>query len=177
MAVNAATLNLIKEFEGFEGKAYYDPVGVLTIGYGHTNLSGQPPKVVPGLTISEPEASKLLVRLLDKVYEPAVKKNVKVPLTENQYGALVSWTYNLGEGNLKKSTMLKRLNAGDYEGAADEMLKWNRAGGKVLRGLTRRRKAERALFLTPQGNERKPPVTVDTPPLTLWDLIKKLFGL
>lgn len=132
--------SLIRRFEGLELHAYRDPVGVLTIGYGHTT------NVRPGQVITESEAEELLRYDLSWV-EDAINKSVTVDLNQNQFDALASWVYNLGETNLRNSTMLKKLNAGDYEGAADEMLRWNKAGGKVLRGLVRRRKAERDLFL------------------------------
>lgn len=143
--INEESLELIKSFEGLELEAYADPVGVLTIGYGHTNAAG-PPKVYRGQKITAKEAEEILLNDL-KSYEASVQKAVKVLLNANQYGALVSFTYNLGAGNLQKSTLLRKLNAKDYHGAADEFLKWNKAGGKTLRGLTRRREAERALFL------------------------------
>jgi hypothetical protein len=90
-------------------------------------------------------------------YSSAVDRLVKVPLNANQYGALTSFTYNLGEGNLAKSTLLKKLNAGDYRSAAAEFAKWNRAGGKIMAGLTRRRKAEAQLFITPIGASAQAP--------------------
>lgn len=179
MAINKEALDLIKRFEGFRSKAYLDPVNVLTIGYGHTNLSGYPPKITPSSTISEAEASKLLERVLEDVYEKAVDRNVKVPLNENQRGALVSFTYNLGEGNLKKSTLLKKLNAKDYAGAAAEFPKWNKAGGKVLKGLVRRREAEQKLFLKAAPlvgpATTKPTDGKDTPGL-IWAILKWLFS-
>ena len=142
--INKETLELIKEFEGRELEAYVDPVGVWTIGYGHTAMAGSPiPKKGMKLTVQEAEA--LLLKDLVK-YENPVRRLVKVPLTDNQYGALVSFTYNLGEGNFSKSTLLKKVNAKDFAGAVKEFAKWNKAGGKVLRGLTRRRAAETALF-------------------------------
>ena len=92
----------------------------------------------------------------------------RAPLNQNQFDALVSWTFNLGPGNLRSSTLLKRLNAGDYRGAADEFLKWNKADGKVLPGLTKRREAERALFLEPVTSPRPAPrpATMPKPPPT-----------
>ena len=82
-----------------------------------------------------------------KRFESSVNNLVKVPLTQNQFDALVSLTYNIGSGNFASSTLLKKLNAKDYQGAADQFPRWNKAKGKVLNGLTRRRAAERALFL------------------------------
>lgn len=131
--------SLIKEFEGLRLHAYKDPVGIWTIGYGHTKTA------VEGMKITMRGAEELLRHDLVWV-EKAIKKNVRVPLTQNQYDALASWVYNLGETNLRKSTLLKKLNAGDYHGAGQEMLRWNKAGGKVLKGLTRRREAEVALW-------------------------------
>lgn len=146
-AINKDTLKLIKEFEGLELEAYKDAVGVWTIGYGHTAAAGQPhPK--KGMVVTAQEAEKLLLQDLT-VYENAVRKGVKVPINDNQYGALVSFTYNLGPGNFQKSTLLKKVNNKDFAGAALEFAKWNKAGGKVLNGLTRRRAAEAALFRKP----------------------------
>lgn len=131
---------LIQQFEGCREKAYQDCVGVWTIGYGHTG------NVKAGQVISKKEADRLLSEDL-KRFESGVEKNVKVALTQNQFDALVSFCYNLGVGSLQKSTLLKKLNNGDHKGAAEEFLKWNKAGGKVLTGLVRRREAERQLFL------------------------------
>lgn len=131
---------LIQRFEGCREKAYQDCVGVWTIGYGHTG------NVRAGQVITKQEAERLLSEDL-KRFEAGVEKNVKVSLTQNQFDALVSFCYNLGVGNLQKSTLLKKLNAGDYKGAGDEFLKWNKAGGSVVKGLTNRRKDERELFL------------------------------
>jgi lysozyme len=131
---------LIRNAEGDRLTAYYCPAGVLTIGVGHTG-----PDVKPGMRITQAESDALLSADLAK-FEKAVARNVKVPLTQNQFDALVSFTYNLGEGNLKSSTLLKRVNAGDMGGAAAEFIKWNKAAGKVLGGLTTRRACEAALF-------------------------------
>ena len=157
MAVNRATLDLIVEFEGIRTEAYPDPAhgwAVPTIGIGHTSAAG-PPKVYMGLRITEAEAYDILERDLVQ-YANVVKKAVKVPLTENQFGALVSFCFNLGPSNLLRSTLIKKLNAGDYEGAANEFGKWNRAGGKVLKGLTRRRAAEAELFRSGVTTPSKP---------------------
>src|SRR5690348_1914128 len=108
---NKATLDLIIEFEGLKLTAYQDSVGVWTIGVGHT--SDDYFKVYKGLTITKDKAYDLLNHDL-KEAEAAVDKLVKVPLNSNQRGALTSWTFNLGQGNLASSTMLKKLNAGDY---------------------------------------------------------------
>ena len=146
MTLNQASIDLIKEYEGLECTAYQDAVGVWTIGYGHTDAAGAP-SVIKGMTITEAKAEAMLARDLAQ-YEAAVDAAVKVSLSENERGALVSLCYNIGPNAFRRSTALLRLNAGDYNGAAEAMTWWNKAGGKVLRGLVRRREAERALFLT-----------------------------
>lgn len=149
MKTNAAALALIQEFEGFRASWYSDPVGVKTIGYGHTDAAGHPRYADnKALVLTKADAQIVLSRDLGQ-YEAAVTKAVTVPLNENQFGALVSFTYNLGAGNLQSSTLLRKLNAGDYAGAGAEFPRWNKAGGRVLAGLTRRRAAERALFEKP----------------------------
>lgn len=144
MRVSEKGLDLIKRFEGRRLKAYRDSVGVLTVGFGHTDAAG-PPKVHSGMEITAQEAEDILRKDLTK-YEDVVNDYVTVPLNQNQFDALVSFCFNLGPGNLKSSTLLKKLNAGDYDGAASEFGKWTLAGGRRLRGLVRRRKAERDLF-------------------------------
>ncbi|QLS33669.1 lysozyme [Citrobacter sp. RHBSTW-00903] len=137
---------LIKKFEGCKLTAYQDSVGVWTIGYGWTQpVDGKP--IRAGMTIKQETAERLLKTGMVS-YESDVSRLVKVGLTQGQFDALVSFTYNLGARSLSTSTLLRKLNAGDYAGAADEFLRWNKAGGKVLNGLTRRREAERALFLS-----------------------------
>lgn len=141
--INEAGLNLIKEFEGLKLEAYLCPARVPTIGYG-TTVYPNGEKVSLGDTCTEEEAHKYLISDVDK-FENSVKKLVKVELNENQFSALVSFCYNLGAGNLKKSTLLRRLNSGDYN-VGNEFLKWNKASGKILKGLTRRRESEKQLF-------------------------------
>jgi lysozyme len=145
MQISDRGLDLIKQFEGLELEAYQDIVGVWTIGYGHTSMAG-PPEVVPGMEISEREATKILRRDLDQ-YENAVEKAVKVDITQNMFDALTSITYNIGVNGMKSSTFIKRLNKEDFVGAAEAMKWWNKAGGEVVSGLVRRRNAEAALFL------------------------------
>lgn len=158
-------LQHIKRFEGFYEYVYDDlsPLqsgrhpewkggyvhGTLTIGYGHTNLSGREPRLHPGMRVTEKVASDILVNVLRDVYEPALRRNVKVPLNQGQWDAMVSWIYNLGEPNLKKSTLLKRINQGRFDDVPAEIMKWNRAGGRVLRGLSNRRRAECAMWRGP----------------------------
>ena len=134
---------LIKKFEGCELEAYQCSAGVWTIGYGHTK------DIVEGMTISKEQAEEMLVDELHE-YENYINKYVTVALSQNQFDALVSWVYNLGPANLKASTLLKVLNQGKYEDVPAQIKRWNKAGGKVLEGLIRRREAEACLF---QGKE------------------------
>lgn len=146
MNISLKGIELIKSFEGLQLKAYRDSVGVLTIGYGWTQpVDGKPLR--DGMVIDKPTAERLLKTGVVQ-YEDAVNKLVKVKITQGQFDALVSFAYNLGIRSLSTSTLLKKLNAGDSAGAADEFPKWNKAGGKILTGLVRRREAERALFLS-----------------------------
>ena len=152
MQTNEAGVALIKRFEGLRLAAYPDPAhgwAVPTIGYGHTSAAGAP-QVKRGMRITEAEAEAVLRADLGQ-YERAVTEAVTVPLTGNQFSALASFTFNLGAGNLRSSTLLSKLNRGDHAGAAAEFTRWNRARGAVLPGLTRRREAERDLFLTPDS--------------------------
>jgi lysozyme len=146
MKVNTAAINLIKQFEGLRLKAYLCPAKIWTIGYGHTAMAG-PPAPKSGMTITEAEASAILVQDVSK-FAQGVAAMIKVPVTENQFGAVVSMAFNVGLGAMGKSTLMRKLNAKDYAGAANEFMKWTKASGKVLPGLVRRRQAERTLFLT-----------------------------
>jgi lysozyme len=132
-------ISLIKKFEGCELRSYQDAVDVWTVGYGHTK------DVKPGQMITKEEAEEMLIEELTE-YCSYVETAVEVPLHQNQFDALVSWTYNLGPTNLNSSTMLKKLNAGEYEDIPEQIKRWNKAGGKVLPGLERRRLAESLLF-------------------------------
>ena len=146
MNISKIGIELIKSFEGCYLKAYKCPAGVWTIGWGTTEpINGVKPH--EGMSITQQQADDLLVKNL-KSYENSVNKYVTYTnLNQNQFDALVSFTYNCGAGALQKSDLLKKLNKGDIQGAADELLRWNKANGKVLNGLTRRREAERKLFL------------------------------
>lgn len=149
MRISEKGTALIKQFEGCSLTAYPDP-GTggepWTIGYGWTSpVDGKPVK--RGMTIDQATAERLLKTGIVS-YENDVSKLVKVRLTQSQFDALVSFAYNLGARALSTSTLLRKLNAGDYAGAADEFLRWNKAGGKVMPGLTNRRKAERDVFLS-----------------------------
>ena len=149
MYISKKGLDLIKLFESLELKAYRCPAGIWTIGYGHTK------GVYPGMVITEELADKFLV---DDVwnFEREVESLVTVEITQGQFDALVSFAFNVGSDidddliaeGLGDSTLLRLLNKRDFQGAADEFPKWNKSRGKVLNGLTKRRKAERELFLS-----------------------------
>lgn len=139
MKISAEGLALIKKFEGCELTAYQCSAGVWTIGYGHTK------GVEKGMTISKESAEEMLIEELNE-YEDYITDNVTSPLSQNQFDAMVSWVYNLGPSNLLASTLLKVLNAGDYEGVPAQIKRWNKAGGQTLDGLIRRREAESLLF-------------------------------
>ena len=136
-----AVVGVIKHFEGYSPVVYKDAAGYLTIGFGHL--------IKPGEKIAEPLLGDAAERLLQQDIAPktvAVSARVSVPLFQGQFDAVLSWTYNLGEGALKSFTMLKKINAGRHEEVPAQIKRWNRAGGKVLKGLERRREAEAALY-------------------------------
>jgi len=133
--INSASLNLVKRFEGFVGHVYYDSVGVRTIGYGCTTACEHM------TSITEPKAAKLLSEMLQNSYGACVRSHVKHLLTENQYGALTSFVYNLGCGVLE-GNLLSHLNSGNFAVAESEMLQYDHAGNQVLAGLRTRRQAE-----------------------------------
>ena len=139
MNVSQNCVELIKYFEGFEDTAYLCPANVWTIGYGRTR------NVKEGDRITEAQAERDLLEELEE-FKHQVLHSVKVELTQNELDALTSWTYNLGVGNLKSSTLLKKLNAGNKSEVPAEMIRWNKANGKVLAGLTKRREAEAELW-------------------------------
>lgn len=136
-------VEMVKFFEGFRANAYIDAVGVPTIGYGTTQIEGKP--VQMGTSISQEEATKLMAQDLGQ-FENTVNKAVKVSVNNNQFSAMVSFTYNVGSGAFTDSTLLKKLNQGDYSGAANEFGRWVHGDGKVLPGLVTRRAAEKAMF-------------------------------
>ena len=144
--INERGIENIKSFEGFSSKPYLCPAKVWTVGYGSTRGSDGGP-VDPDMgVISEAEAESLLVRDLE-TSEGWVCRLVKKPISENQFSALTSFTFNVGCGALQRSTLRMKLNRGECQNAADEFPKWRRAGGRILAGLVRRRAAERTLFL------------------------------
>ncbi|MDU9394301.1 lysozyme [Pseudomonas sp. zfem002] len=140
MRTSQRGLSLIKSFEGLRLHAYQDSAGVWTIGYGATR------GVKAGMSITRDQAERMLLNDVQR-FEPEVQRLVTVPLSSNQWDALICFTYNLGAANLESSTLLRLLNSGDYLGAAEQFPRWNKAAGKVLPGLVRRRAAERDLFL------------------------------
>ncbi len=144
--------DIIKNFEGLRLAAYRDSAGIWTIGYGSTRYHDGK-AVKPGDKLSNLEQANALFRNTLRQYEDAVFNYVKVPLTQHQFDALVSFTYNEGTGALKGSTLLRKLNENDYEGAADQFLVWNKITDPktnekiILDALVKRRKQERQLFL------------------------------
>lgn len=140
MKISQEGINLIKKYEGCRLQAYSDSVGVITIGYGHTATAKK------GMIISQTKAEELLKSDL-KRFEEGVTRLVGLKIHQLMFDSLVSFAFNLGLGNLQKSTLLKKINLGKFEDVENEFIKWNRAGGKVLEGLTRRRNAEKELFL------------------------------
>lgn len=141
LAYSSKGLALTEQFEGLRLTAYQDSVGVWTIGYGHTGAD-----VHPGLTITQEQASALLSKDVASAVAD-VNRLVKVPLTQNQFDALVDFVFNVGGGNFATSTLLRDLNAGNYAAAAAQFPRWVHAGGEILPGLVARRKAEQTLFL------------------------------
>lgn len=144
MITSPAGRKLIEQFEGLRLNSYRDAIGVWTIGFGHTSMAGLP-KVVPGMRITMQEADDILAADLGS-FELVVNEAVKVPLTQNQFDALVSLVFNIGGSNFRKSSLLRYLNKGNYSEAAARFSQWTKAGGNVLLALARRRKAEAALF-------------------------------
>lgn len=140
MKASQKAVDLIKEFEGFRAEPYLCPAGKLTIGYGTTGMA-----VKPGMKVTPAEAERLLRNNLREA-EFHITTLVKVPLTQNQFDALVSFAYNVGTGSFGTSTLLKELNAGNYDAIPAQLKRWNKAKGKELAGLTRRRAAEAALW-------------------------------
>ena len=141
MQISQEGLSLIKKFEGCKLESYKCAAGVWTIGYGSTD------GISEGMSISQERADMLLLEDVKK-FEQAVNDLVEVSLEQNQFDALVSWTFNLGPANLKNSTLLKVLNSShvDWNDVPEQIKRWNKAGGKVLEGLVRRREAEALLF-------------------------------
>ncbi|MCA0433510.1 MAG: lysozyme [Proteobacteria bacterium] len=136
---------LIRAQEGFRGEAYRDPAGVWTIGFGHTSAAG-PPEVRPGLRVSRAEGEAIFLRDVDQVAR-RVQRLVTTHLSDRQFSALVSFAYNVGTGAFASSSVLQVVNAGDLARVPERLTLWNKAGGRVLPGLVKRRAAEAALFM------------------------------
>jgi lysozyme len=149
MEFSAAGMDLLKRSEGFRGHVYKDVAGLPTIGYGHRL---HPDESYPG-GIAEPLAAELLARDV-RGAQLAVQNLVKVPLTQGQFDALVDFCFNLGAGRLAASTLLKALNRGRYDDAAQQLLCWDLAGGQESPGLKTRREAELALWRTPAAQPK-----------------------
>ena len=178
MQMTEEGLELIKEFEGFRARAYRDAVGVWTIGYGHTSMAGAP-EVRPGMDITQDEGTAILRRDV-ATFANGVRAAVKVPLTDGQFSALVSFAYNVGMGNLRKSSVLAAVNRGDFAAVPRRLQLWTKAGGRVLPGLVRRRAAEAALFAK-QGEAQDMPTPVErveakavTASKTVWSALATL---
>ena len=148
--VAKSTLQLVKQYEGFRSRAYLDTNGLPVVGYGQSKIHGQPVRL--GQSISTTQAESALIKELSHL-QLLVQAHVQVPLTPNQLSALTSLVYNTGSRILTRSTLIRKLNAGDYAGAAQEFPRWNKAHlrGQLVPfpGLTKRRLAEQRLFLTP----------------------------
>ncbi len=141
MTISQDCIDLVKRREGFSPTPYVCPAGKWTVGFGHTDgVTADTPR------ITEEEASEMLAKELTR-FAVRVERLVVRPLSQNQFDALVSFAYNVGMGNFASSTLLKKVNAGDMAGAADEFNRWVHGGGKVLPGLVRRRAAEKSLFM------------------------------
>jgi lysozyme len=138
-------ISIIKEFEGLKLGAYLCSAGIATIGYGTTRFKDR--NVELGDQVTQAEADECLLTDV-KDFSNKIEPLIKIKLTDNQFAAILSLVYNIGIGNFKKSTLLKLLNAGDIEKASAEFDKWNKAGGKVIKGLVNRRAKERELFNT-----------------------------
>jgi len=138
---------LCKKFEGFRSKPYLCPANVATIGYGSTYYSNGTKVTLQDAPMSEPEAAELLLKELEHTYLPGVVRYCPSLVNDNKkLNAIVDFCYNLGVGRLQTSTLRRKINEQDWDAAKIELMKWNKGGGKVLAGLDKRRKAERALF-------------------------------
>lgn len=146
MQVSDTGIDLIKRHEGFRAQPYLCPARVPTIGYGATYYADGRRVAMTDAPLSEAQATSLL-RLHVQRYADGIARYVQVPLMQGQFDALVSWAYNIGLEAARTSTLMRVLNNGNYLAAADQLLRWNRGGGRVLPGLTRRRQEERKLFL------------------------------
>lgn len=147
MKISNNGIELIKQFEGLSLKPYLDKVNIPTIGFGSTYYEDGRKVKLKDKPITEERATQLLEFIANKTFSENINKVVKVPLNQNQFDALVSFAYNIGNKNFNWSTLLKKLNQSDYEGASLEFGRWNQASGKILSGLVLRRQKEKELFL------------------------------
>ena len=147
MKISPRGLELIKDFEGFSSTAYFCVAKKITIGYGNTFYEDGT-KVKLGDQISKTDALKLLEVVANRDFADKIFPSIKVKVTQSQFDAMVSLAYNIGAGAFLKSTLLKKVNAGDFAGAGEEFLRWNKANGKEVLGLTKRREREKQLFLS-----------------------------
>lgn len=147
MKISNNGIELIKQFEGLSLKPYLDAVNIPTIGFGNTYYEDGTKVTLKDKPITEQRATELLEFIANKTFGENINKVVKVPLNQNQFDALVSFAYNIGNKNFNWSTLLKKLDQSDYEGASLEFGRWNQASGKILSGLVLRRQKEKELFL------------------------------
>ena len=147
MKISSLGLELIKEFEGFSANAYLCPAKIPTIGWGNTFYENGT-KVKLGDQISKTDALKLLEVVANRDFADKIFPAIKVKVSQSQFDAMCSLSYNIGTGAFLKSTLLKKVNAGDFIGAGEEFLRWNKACGKEVLGLTKRREREKQLFLS-----------------------------
>lgn len=146
MKISADGIKFIEIFEGIKFKSYICPAGMVTIGIGTTLINNK--LVELGTTCTYEDAVRYFDEHLSKYVYPTIEKKIKVPLNQNQFDAIVSLIYNIGQHNFEDSTLLKLLNSGDYDAASKEFPRWNKANKKVMSGLTTRRLAEQKLFNT-----------------------------
>ena len=159
ITINQATIDLIKRWEGFKASAYRCPAGKWTIGYGITASAGIGVDPKPGMRVTEAEAEAHLRKALEK-FAGQIRPAIAYPINENEFGAFLSLTYNIGPGGFRGSSALRHFNAGDKERAAAAIKLWNKAtvNGKrqVLRGLVNRRADEVRLFQSPVASQPLP---------------------
>jgi lysozyme len=146
MKTSAKGIAAIEQREGSRTRAYQDSVGIWTIGVGHTSAAGFP-RVTPGMVITQAQVDSILAQDLHQ-FEDAVN-SLGVTLADHEFDALVSLAFNIGAGAFRSSTVARRLKAGDKQGAADAFTMWEKAGGRVIQGLIRRRASEITQFHTP----------------------------
>ena len=173
MRIPRQAIEIVKKWEGFRPTAYQDAVGIWTIGYGTTGKAGV--GIVPhiGMTITERDAEFYLIQTLEK-FAKQIRPAITAPMNDNEWSAFLSLAYNIGPGAFIESTALRRFNDGDKMGAAQAILWWNKAGGRVLRGLERRRRDEVELFLMDPPESRKTDWTGIM--RTVWAFLRTIFG-